>query len=61
MSRSQKQVRRAGGGSPQQGGDTGQYPEGVTQKNGATNVAGDVNRFSADQYQGTVVVSDDND
>ena len=52
MGRSQKQVRRVPAGSPKPEGGTQTpgYPD-VTQKDSAANVAGDVTRFSADEYQ----------
>lgn len=56
MSRSQKNVRlKIGSPAPTSGGSPA-LPEGVTQKDGATNIAGDVTAFTADQYTGMVKV-----
>lgn len=51
MSRSQKNVRRGQGGStPSETGDAKGFPADVTKRDGATNIAGDVTRFSTDDY-----------
>jgi hypothetical protein len=55
MSRAQKNVRLRSPGSPKpEGGMAKGEPADVTKKNGATNVAGDVNRFTTDDYMGMV-------
>ena len=62
MSRSQKNVRRVPAGSPKPEGGSGTgMPDGVTKKDGATNIAGDVHAFTADQYTGMVRVTEDVD
>jgi len=52
MSRAQKNVRLKVGSPAPESGTANQLPEGVTQKDGATNIAGDVTAFTADQYTG---------
>lgn len=52
MSRSQKQARRVPSGSEApQGSGTPNPPADVTQKDGAANIAGDVNATTADDYR----------
>lgn len=52
LGRSQKKLAR--GRTASRASDTGSgigVPPGVTQKDGAVNIAGDVTRFSTDDYQ----------
>ena len=51
MSRSQKNVRLRVGSPASEGGRNPSTPEGVTEKDGATNIAGTLERFSTDDYQ----------
>ena len=52
MSRSQKNARRqASAKRAESTGAKPDFPAAVTEKDGAKNIAGDVNRISVDQYQ----------
>ena len=61
MSRSQKNVRLAQRAvAPPTSGNADSMPGEVTKKDGAANIAGTVDRFSTDDYRGTVRVTDEN-